>query len=90
MPGKEVTVTIFVAAAVPHTSVTVYEIVVVPPDIPVTTPVVGFTLPAAVFVLLHTPPLMPLIVSVVVALWHRLSDPLIVPLTADGSVIVNV
>ena len=56
--GNGLTVTVAVAAAVPQPLVTVYDIVVVPPERPLTTPDV-LTVPTAVFVELHTPPVIP-------------------------------
>ena len=40
----------------PHPSVSIYEMVVVPGEIPVTIPEVEPTVPDVVFVLLHVPP----------------------------------
>jgi hypothetical protein len=56
--GNGSTVTVAVAAAVPQPLVTVYDIVVVPPERPLTTPNV-LTVPTAMFVELHTPPVIP-------------------------------
>lgn len=85
VPGvaNGLTVTICVAATAPQPFVTVYEIVVVPPEIPATTPLVD-TVPTVVFVLLHVPPPVPLADSVVVAPTHTVGLPLIVPGEANG------
>ena len=57
--------------------------VVVPAEIPVTTPLEE-TVPTAVLVLVHVPPPVPLAVSVVVAPTHTVAVPLIVPGVANG------
>ena len=78
--GSGLTVTTFVAAAAPQLLVTVYDIVVVPAAMPLTTPPVD-TVPAAVFVLLHTPP--PVASeSVIVAPAHTADAPDMVPADA--------
>jgi hypothetical protein len=78
------TVAILVAVTAPQPFVTVYDIVVVPAVMPLTTPVAEPTVPIAAFVLLHTPPLVPLVVNVVVAPTHTVAVPLIMPGVASG------
>jgi hypothetical protein len=79
--GNDTMVIILTAEAVPQPLVTEYEIGVVPPLIPVTTPApltVAFELPAV-----HTPPPTEL-ANVIAAPMHTLSGPLRVPATGNG------
>ena len=80
--GIGLTVATCVAAAVPQLLLTVYDIVVVPAEKPVTTPEV-LTEPTAGLVLLHAPPLVAL-VSEVLAPAHTIAVPVIVPASGRG------
>ena len=75
--GDELTVTTRMAAAVPQVFVTVYDTVVVPEVMPLTTPE-AFTVATAVFVLLQTPPVVAS-VNAVEEPAHAVVVPLIVP-----------
>lgn len=74
---EAVTVICFVAVALLQP--TVYVIVTVPADTPVTTPVLLFTVARAVLLLVHTPPDVPFVVNCIVDPVHTDEEPLIVP-----------
>lgn len=87
--AEEFTVTAFVAVAVPQLLLTVYVILAVPLDTPVTTPVL-LTMAMPVVELLHVPP-PTLFVNVVVLPGHTVLAPVIVPgLTVELTVTVFV
>lgn len=67
-PAMTVTVRVAVAFVQPPVPVTVYVMVAVPAETPVTTPVELFTLATPVLFDVHAPPLFPSLVNVVVAL----------------------
>ena len=81
--GRFPTVTRADAVTVPHEEVTVYLMVELPAESPVTTPVVEFTVAAAVLVLLQVPPV-PSLDKVVVDPVHRNVVPLMVPAFGSG------
>jgi hypothetical protein len=88
--GKGLTVTLTVAAAIPQLLVTVYEIVVVPAAMPVTTPdeipiaaVDGFT---DVQTPLASPPEL---LSVVVVVGQTTAVPVIVPALGNGLTVMS-
>ena len=56
----------------------------VPPPAPVTSPVDAFTVATALSLLVHVPPGVPLVASVVVAPAHIIAVPVIVPGVASG------
>lgn len=85
--GAAVIVTAVVADAVPQLLVTVYVIVAVPADTPLTTPVALLMLAIVGELLLHVPPLV-VLVSVVVAPTHAVVVPLIVPANGSGSTVM--
>ena len=80
--GVWLTLNTCVAATAPHPFVTVYDIVVLPPAIPVTAPLLD-TVPAAVFVLLQVP--LPVAsVRFIVSPVHTPVPPLMLPALARG------
>ncbi len=80
--GAGFTVTIVVADAVPQPLVTVYEIIAVPDETPVTTPV-DPTVATPVVPELHEPPL-PLVLNVLVPATHIFVVPVMVPALGAG------
>lgn len=81
--GRLPTVTTADAVTVPQAEVTVYLMVEVPAEIPVTTPL-EFTVAAEVLVLLQLPPVVPSLDKIVVEPVHRNVVPLIVPAFGSG------
>ena len=67
------------AAELPQVLLTVYVMVALPTPTPVTTPVTGSTVAAAVLLLVQVPPPVPLLVNTAVAPWHITAVPLTVP-----------
>jgi hypothetical protein len=80
--GSGLTVTICVATAVPQLFVTVYDIVAVPADTPVTTPLV-LTVAIPEAPVLHVPPLTELL-NVVVLPAQTVAMPVIAPASGSG------
>ena len=62
--------------------------VVDPAATPVTTPVPEFTVATAVLLLLQLPPVLPLLVKVVVAPVHMVEEPLTVPASGRGLMVI--
>lgn len=85
--GSGLTVTIMVSFAVPQLLVNVYDIMALPPETPVTTPVAE-TVATVVLLLLHVPPVV-VLPSEVVALWQTMGAPVIVPADAAGVIVTN-
>ena len=61
----------------------------VPAAAPVTTPVVAFTVAAAVLLLLHAPPPLPLLVNVVDEPAHTADAPVIAPALARALTVIS-
>ena len=68
----------------PQAEETVYTMEELPAEIPVTTPLAAFTVATDVFVLLHVPPLKPVLDKVVVEPVHSNIVPFIVPAVGTG------
>jgi hypothetical protein len=72
------------AVTVPQTDVTVYVMVEVPAETPVTAPVVVFTVAAEVLLLVHVPPLTPSLDKVLIDPVQRNVVPFTVPAFGSG------
>lgn len=79
----DATVIVFVELAVPQGVVTWYFIIAVPADTPVTAPVDAFTV-AAAELLLHVPPVVPLVVKLYVNPAQTVDAPPMVPPVGSG------
>jgi hypothetical protein len=86
--GSGLTVTTIVAAAVPQLLVTVYDMIVVPADTPVTVPE-ELTVAIAVSVLLHAPPGAASLSDVVDSA-HTVAVPAMLPATGNAFTVTNV
>ena len=88
--GIAFTVTVVVTELThPFAFVTVYVIVVLPADTPVTTPVEALIVAVAVFALVHTPPVV-VLASVVVAPSHTDVVPVIAATTGRALIVTGV
>ena len=83
--GKITTLVLAEAVVVPQGVADVYVMVMLPGVRPVTTPVVGFTDAIKGSLLLHEPPLRPLLVNVAMEPIQTVAAPLTIPAFGRGS-----
>src|SRR5450432_4637294 len=87
--GRGLTIISADAIEVPHVLVTVYLMVAVPDALPVTTPVLEFTVATTVLLLLQVPTLVLLLENVAVARTQTVDAPLTVPALGSGFTVMS-